>query len=137
MFRHQLRVRYAEVDPQRVVFNSHWLTYFDDAMTRFLEHLGYDPKATFFDEGGFDIMLGRSTIEWHGSAGFDDVVDITVVPTRLGRASFDIAFTAHVDGRPVVSAVTTYVSVVHGHKRSTPIPDDVRAKLAAAVDMPA
>ena len=36
-FTHRIRVRYAEVDGQGVVFNAHWLTYFDEASTRFIE----------------------------------------------------------------------------------------------------
>jgi acyl-CoA thioesterase FadM len=34
-FRHRLRVRYVECDPQGVVFNVHYFTYFDVAMTEF------------------------------------------------------------------------------------------------------
>jgi acyl-CoA thioester hydrolase len=32
--------RYAEVDQQGVVFNGHYLTWFDEACTGFLDHLG-------------------------------------------------------------------------------------------------
>ena len=39
-FVHRVRPRYAEVDQQGVVFNAHWLTYFDDACTRFFESIG-------------------------------------------------------------------------------------------------
>ncbi len=130
-FTHTIKVRYAEVDAQGVVFNAHYLTYFDDAMTRFLEHLGYDPKETFSEGGDFDVMLVRSELEWQGSAGFEDDLAIEVVPTRFGTSSFDLTFTARVDGAPVATAVTTYVSVVPGEKRSTPIPDHVRGALAS------
>ena len=39
-FVHRVRPRYAEVDAQGVVFNAHWLTYFDEACTRFFEAWG-------------------------------------------------------------------------------------------------
>ena len=42
-FVHHVRPRYAEVDVQGVVFNAHWLTYFDEASTRFFESLGFEP----------------------------------------------------------------------------------------------
>lgn len=32
--------RYGEVDQQGVVFNAHYLTWFDEACTAFLDHLG-------------------------------------------------------------------------------------------------
>lgn len=128
-FVHQVRVRYAEVDAQGVVFNAHWLTYFDDAVTRFFENMGYPPKEAFSHQSHFDLMLRRSDLEWEGSAGFDDLVEIAVVPVRLGKSSFDVRFTATVDGRPAVTALTTYVVVVPGEPRSQPIPDDLRERL--------
>jgi acyl-CoA thioester hydrolase len=128
-FIHHVRVRYAEVDAQGVVFNAHWLTYFDEAMTRYFEDLGYEPSQTWTEGGPFDVMLVKTAIEWRGSAGFDDVVAIAVRASRLGGASFDLAFSATVDGREVVTATTTYVTVEPGARRSCPIPDDVRARL--------
>lgn len=128
-FTHTVRVRYAEVDAQGVVFNAHYLTYCDDAMTRFFASLGYDPKETFTEGGAFDVMLVKSVLEWKGSAGFEDELDIEVAPTRLGSSSFDLTFTARVAGRDVVVVVITYVSVTPGQHRSCPIPDEVRAQL--------
>lgn len=133
-FVHQVRVRYAEVDAQGVVFNAHWLTYFDDAITRFFEDLGYLPKEAFSHAGHFDIMLRRSDLEWEGPAGFDDVIDVAVVPVRLGTSSFDVRLTATVDGRLAVIARATYVVTVPGQPRSQPIPDDLRQRLEARLE---
>ena len=63
-FVHRVRPRYAEVDQQGVVFNAHWLTYFDDACTRFFEALGYTPNEAFFGE--FDVMIVKAVLEWEG-----------------------------------------------------------------------
>ena len=130
-YTHRIRVRYVEVDAQGVVFNAHYLTYCDDAMTQFLKALGYDPKETFAEGGAFDVMLVKSVLEWQGSAGFEDELEIEVVPSRLGSSSFDITFTVRTDDRDVCVVVTTYVSVVPGEQRSCPIPDDLREKLEA------
>jgi acyl-CoA thioester hydrolase len=127
-FVHRLRVRYAEVDGQGVVFNAHWLTYFDDSCTRFMDHLGFS-EIWISD---FDVMLVKAVVEWQGSAGFDDVVDITVTPTRLGTKSFDLTYEASVRERPVCRATITYVSVKPGFNESTPIPPAVRAGLETA-----
>lgn len=131
-FEHRVRVRYGEVDPQRVVFNAHWFAYFDDALTQYFAYLGFDPKETFLEEhAGFDVMLVRAEIEWKGSAGFDDEIVITVRPERLGNSSFDLAFSAAVGGQERVSATVTYVSIVPGESRSQPIPSEVRSSLEA------
>jgi acyl-CoA thioester hydrolase len=129
-FVHTVRPRYAEVDAQGVVFNAHWLTYFDESCTRFFEALGYEPSVAFFHE--FDVMLVKAVVEWQGPAGFDDRVEIRVEPTRLGDSSLDLTYTARVDGGVVCTATITYVSIKPGTHESTSIPDTLRTKLEAA-----
>ena len=127
-FVHHIRPRYAEVDAQGVVFNAHWLTYFDESQTRFFEALGLDPKVTFFST--FDVMVVKAVLEWEGPAGFDEDVAIAVRIPRLGTSSFDIEYTATCNGDAACVGVITYVSVTPGTHDPTPIPEDVRRLLA-------
>ena len=126
MFTHRIRVRYAEIDGQGVVFNAHWLTYFDDSCTRFMDSLGFGPGFWTVD---FDVMLVRAVVEWQGSARFDEWVDIEVAPVRLGTKSFDLRYRATVEGRRACDATITYVAVKPGDNTSIAIPDEVRAAL--------
>lgn len=128
-FEHVVRPRYAEIDAQGVVFNAHWLTFCDDACTRFFEHLGFEPKQLFTGGGLFDCMLVKAEIQWKGSAGFDDEIRIEVTPVRLGNSSFDLRYLARVNGVEAVDVTITYVSVTPGTHNPAPIPDEVRAKL--------
>jgi acyl-CoA thioester hydrolase len=132
-FTNRIRVRYAEIDGQGVVFNAHWLTYFDDSCTRFMESLGFGPD---FWTKEFDVMLVRAVLDWSGSARFDDWVDIEVVPTRLGTKSFDVRYRATVAGAPTCEATITYVAVDPGANASTEIPAAVRAALASRSPSP-
>jgi acyl-CoA thioester hydrolase len=127
-FRHRIRVRYAEIDGQGVVFNAHWLTYFDDSCTRFMESLGFGPDFWIAE---FDVMLVKATIEWSGPAHFDEWLDILVEPVRIGTKSFDLRYTAAVGTRPCCCATITYVAVLPGEHTSVPIPSNVRDALAA------
>ena len=126
-FVHRRRPTYAEVDQQGVVFHGHWLAYFDDAMTRFCDHLGFPPKEVFFST--FDVMVVKAEIEWQGPAGFDEEIEIAVIPVRLGTKSFDLRYEAAVAGRQVCSATLTYVSVKPIDGGSVPIPVDIRSRL--------
>jgi acyl-CoA thioester hydrolase len=126
-FVHHLRPRYAEVDAQGVVFNAHWLTYFDEASTRYFEALGFAPKEAFFRD--FDVMVVKAVLEWEGPAGFDDDVAIAVECGRLGTKSFDLVFTATCDGAPACVGTITYVSVVPGTHDSVEVPSILRAAL--------
>jgi acyl-CoA thioesterase FadM len=78
-------------------------------------------------------MVVKVALDWSGPVGFDDEIDIAVVPVRLGTKSFDLEYRATVDGRPVCTGTVTYVSVKPGSADSTRIPDDVRAALEAVM----
>ena len=133
MFTHRIRVRYAEIDGQGVVFNAHWLTYFDEACTRFIESFGFGPDFWTVE---FDVMLVRAELEWKGSARFDEWVDIGVATARLGTKSFDIRYSAAVAGRAACDATITYVAVTPGANTSVEIPDNVRAALESRMRHP-
>jgi acyl-CoA thioester hydrolase len=129
-FVHHVRPRYAEVDVQGVVFNAHWLTFFDEASTRFFAALRSLPAPVVFRD--FDVMVVKAQLEWRGPAGFEEDVAIAVVPTRIGTSSFDLTYTATVEGRPACTGTITYVSVVPGTVRPTPVPDPIRSALDRA-----
>ena len=124
-FRHEMRIRYSEVDMQRHVFNAHYLAYIDDACDAwFREAIGVDYGKQF------DVVLKRLEITWHGSATWGDVLSVDVEVERWGNTSFDIGFTGSVEDHPVFHSTVTYVSVGFGTTEPVPVPDFVRAALA-------
>jgi acyl-CoA thioester hydrolase len=128
-FVHEIRVRYGEVDLQRVVFNAHWLAYVDDAFTRFLSHLGFGVDEV--ERHGFDAMVVHAELDWRGAATFDDRIGLEVGIARLGASSFDLCCVCRVQGRIVVVAQLTYVTVAPGETRAVAIPAAVRAAFKA------
>ena len=59
-FFHRLRVRWAEVDLQRVVFNGNYLLYFDVAFTEYWRSTGLrDPIAQ--QKEGVELFCAQST----------------------------------------------------------------------------
>ncbi len=125
-FVHRIRVRYAEIDGQGVVFNAHWLTFFDDSCTRFMASLDLGVDVWVKE---WDVMLVKAVLEWQGPARFDEWIDVRVEPIRLGTKSFDLRYTATVDRRACCVAIITYCSVQPGSNTSIEIPPRVRAAL--------
>lgn len=126
-YRHEIRVRYGEVDMQRHVFNAHYLTYVDEACDAWMRaRLGDD----YHGSGLVDMVLKRADITWHGGAGFGDVLAVDVAARRWGRSSFDVGFEGSVGERPVFSAVVTYVAVAPGTTDPAPVPEAVRSALS-------
>jgi acyl-CoA thioester hydrolase len=118
---HRIRIRYGEVDQQGVVFNAHYLAYCDDAMDTWLRQL-----AARFEDLGYDIMLKKATVEWQGSAGVGDELDIAVGVDRWGTTSLEVGFDGRVGERPVFTASIVYVGVKHGTAKPAPPPAVVR-----------
>lgn len=122
---HRIKVRYGEVDMQGVVFNAHYLAYVDDAADSWLRSLDAN-----FEERGWDIMLVKAVVEWQGTAGIGDTIDIAVGVSRWGNTSFDMHFVGAVGERPVFTATITYVGVRAGTREKMPAPDEFRALLS-------
>lgn len=143
MFEHEIRVRYAEVDLQGVAFNAHYLTWVDDAMSAWFEHVGFR-GASWADDGagveaederGWDVMVRHADIDWVGSAAFGERVRITTGVARWGTTSFDVRFVLAVGGRHVATAVLTYVGTrvaPDGTVAAAPVPPRLRALLGEA-----
>jgi acyl-CoA thioester hydrolase len=120
-FFHRLRVRWAEVDLQRVVFNGNYLLYFDVAFTEFWRATGLpDPLAQQKD--GAELFVRKAEIEYHGSATFDDMVDIGVCCEKLGRSSMTIKLAIFRDDELLIEGAMVYVYADTTEKKSVAIP---------------
>ncbi|MGE5544693.1 MAG: acyl-CoA thioesterase [Bacillota bacterium] len=126
-FRHQLRVRYAEIDGQMIVFNSHYLTYLDIGITEYFRNLGM-AMTNPTEKPVFDFALVKTTLEFKGSGFFDDILNIYVKVSKLGKSSFVTNFMIRKEGEtaPIVLAESIYAGYDMTVKRSVPIPDEVR-----------
>lgn len=120
-FRHEIRVRYSEVDIQRVVFNSHYLAWCDDASDLWFRSLGAG-----LEDDWWEVMVKRAEIVWEGGATIGDTVAIDISVTRWGTTSFDVLFHGTVRGAHVFDATITYVAVRTGTKETVRVPDDFR-----------
>lgn len=114
-FRHRLplRVRWAEVDMQAVVFNGHYLTYADVCATEYWRAIGL-PYPAGFAELGIDAYVRKATVEYRAPARYDDELLICGRMARLGRSSATFAvsmFRADDESRPLVDAEVVYVCV--------------------------
>lgn len=128
-FSHRLRVRWAEVDMQSIVFNANYLMYFDVAITEYWRDLGKS-LPNLQDLFLIHTYVVKSTLDFHGSARFDEEIDVCVRTTRLGSSSMKVGFEIHRDkaaGRTdhLISGESVYVFAPEA--KSAPIPAEIRA----------
>ncbi|MGE5864170.1 MAG: acyl-CoA thioesterase, partial [Rhizobacter sp.] len=85
-FSERLRVRWAEVDMQKVVFNGHYLMYIDTAVSGYWRAMAAPYEDTLKYLGG-DLFVRKSTLEYNASARYDELLDIGVRTARIGNSS--------------------------------------------------
>ena len=116
-----------ECDQQGVVFNSHYLTWADEASNVWWGAQGL-PWDDLTGEGA-EPVVKASTLEWTSSARWGDTVTVDAETEKVGRTSVTVRFTVRVGERVCCVVRTTYVCTADG--TSTRWPDDVRERLSA------
>lgn len=124
-FSHRLRVRWAEVDRQNIVFNGHYLTYFDLAMTEYLRAMGFPYPAGLLDAGS-DLFVVKAIVEYKASAHYDEQIDIYCRVARIGHSSLQFLFEIHRGDDMLVSGENIYVNADPKTKQSASVPDVLR-----------
>ena len=123
-FVNTLRVRWAEVDKQGIVFNGHYLTYFDVGVTEYYRTIGMPYPEGIVSEGS-DVYAKKAEIEYHASAQYDDLIDVCVRVCRIGQTSFAFRIELYRGDELLVSGELVYVNANPVTRKSTPLPDSL------------
>tara|TARA_E500000331_G_C17137406_1_gene661129 strand:+ start:440 stop:871 length:432 start_codon:yes stop_codon:yes gene_type:complete len=91
-FFYTFRVRYSEIDAQGIVFNAHYLTYFDCAITEYFREIRYN----YFQEvkkKNKDFHVIKTVINYKQVILADQIIDAGVKVSKIGKTSitFDIS----------------------------------------------
>ena len=124
-FFHRLRVRWAEVDLQKIVFNPHYLMYVDTALADYWRALALPYEQSLHAMGG-DLFVRKSTLEFHASAVYDDVLDVGLRCARIGNSSLQLVSGIFRGEELLVSAELVYVFADPVAKVSLPVPQVLR-----------
>lgn len=84
-----LRVRWSEIDAQQVVFNAHYQSYFDVAVAGYWRALALPYVETMAQMGG-DLFVRKATLEYLGSARYDELLQVGVRCERIGHSSLQV-----------------------------------------------
>ncbi len=130
-FFHPFRVRYSEIDGQGVVFNAHYLTYFDTTITEYFRALGYDQfadaKAT-----GIDFHVVKSVIEYKAPVLFDQELDVGARVSRIGNSSLTFELAIYLKGgdEALVTGEIIWGYTDQNRHRPVPISKHIRDLIA-------
>ena len=134
-FRHRLplRVRWAEVDRQGVVFNAHYLLYADVCATEYWRAVGmrypddFEPLAS-------DLYVRKATVDYRAAALYDDELEVCGRIARIGGSSLQFTVAMFRRGEPqapLVEVDLVYVYVDVATKAPRRVDDALRARIRA------
>jgi YbgC/YbaW family acyl-CoA thioester hydrolase len=124
-FFHRLRVRWAEVDMQKIVFNAHYLMYFDTAIADYWRAIALPYEASMHALGG-DLYVRKATVEYNASARPDDVIDVGMKCGRIGNSSIVFEGGCFRGDQLLVSCELVYVFADPATQTSRPVPAKLR-----------
>src|SRR3954452_498084 len=126
-FRHLLRVRYGECDPQGIVFNANYFAFFDVALTElWREELGGYQQMV---ESGVDMVVAEASARYFAPARFDDELALEMRFAHLGTTSMVSHIDVVRDGGVLVAGTMRHVFVDLATLQKRPIPADLRTGL--------
>ncbi len=127
-FHFQARIRFIDTDASGRIHYTAMFRYFESAEIEFMRSLG----VTY---GGRELDFPRV----HAECDFfvpmvhDDLIDIEVCLTKLGRSSGRLEFRTLRDGMLAAKGVVVIVCVDKQTQRAVPIPAELRSKLEAVL----
>jgi YbgC/YbaW family acyl-CoA thioester hydrolase len=129
-FRHleRLRVRWAEVDMQQIVFNGHYLMYFDTAVAGYWRALAMPYHETMALLQG-DLYVRKATIEYEGSARYDDQLVVGIRCGHIGISSIRLVAAVFRGEDVLVHGELVYVFADPASQKSKPVPQPLREAL--------
>jgi acyl-CoA thioester hydrolase len=139
VFRFPLDVRFFEVDSLGVVFNMWYLGWCDEAMSAFMQSIGYGYQT--LRGQGFDAVLRKAEVEWLDSLQAFQQAEVAVRVDHVGKTSFRLGYEiervvgsgqerTERDRTLCAHAAITYVCVRITDRSTTAIPAGLREALA-------
>jgi YbgC/YbaW family acyl-CoA thioester hydrolase len=126
----RLRVRWSEVDLQKIVFNAHYLMYFDTAVADYWRSLALPYEETMHQWGG-DLYVKRASVEYFASARYEDQLDVMLKCAKIGNSSIIFEGAIFRADELLVTCELVYVFANPATQKSKPVPNEFRSTLAA------
>lgn len=127
-FSTRLRVRWAEVDLQKIVFNAHYLMYFDTATSDYWRVMALPYEQTMHDWGG-DLYVKKASVEYFASARYDDQLDVMLKCSKIGNSSIIFTGALFRADELLVTTELIYVYANPATQTSQPVPLALRELL--------
>lgn len=128
-FFHPYRVRWADVDPQSIVFNPNYFVFFDDAWNEYLRAIGL-PYPDGLTTLRLDLVAVHAEASFRNSARFDEEIQTGVKVAAFGRTSLKVGLSVWRGETLLTEGRMTYVAVGSDDRRPIPLPADIISRIS-------
>jgi acyl-CoA thioester hydrolase len=124
-FRFETRIRFIDTDASGRIHYTAMFRYFESAEIEFLRTLG----VTYDAERGYNLPRVHVECDFLRVIGHDDLIQIEVSLTKLGRSSIRFEFQTFKAGELAAKGAVVVACADRQTLRSVPMPGELRAKL--------
>lgn len=129
-FLERLRVRWAEVDAHKIVFNGHYFMYVNTALAGYWRALAL-PYEQSLDHLGGDMFVRRAALDYERPARYADILDVGVRCARVGNSSLVLSAAVFRQAESLATGEIVYVFTDRQGRGAKPVPQNLREALQA------
>ena len=140
-FQTQLPVLFRHCDVAGIVFYPRYVEMVNEIIEQWFAEALAVPFRKLHLERGLGIPTVRLEVDYRAPSTLGDVIDFALVATEIRTRAFSVRIVGKVGETECLVSNSTLVFVKSGNSfkgegamKSTPIPDDIRARMEAYLD---
>ena len=129
-FSYNFRIRYSEVDAQKIVYNSHYLTFLDVSIFEFFDAIGFNQEE-YIKETNNEFHTVKAVVEYKAPATLGDTIEVLTRIKKIGNSSitFQQEIYLHESDKLLATGEIVWVNTDQEEMVPTTVPDYLRQLL--------
>ena len=129
-FSYNFRIRYSEVDGQKIVYNSHYLTFLDVSIFEFFDAIGFNQEK-YIKETNNEFHTVRAVVEYKAPATLGDTIEVLTRIKKIGNSSitFQQEIYLHESDKLLATGEIVWVNTNQEEMVPTTVPDYLKQLL--------
>ena len=126
-FSYNFRIRYSEVDAQKIVYNSHYLTFLDVSIFEFFNAIGFNQEKYIKDTNN-EFHTVKATVEYKVPATLGDTVEVFTRIKNIGNSSITFQQEIYLlkSNDLIATGEIVWVNTNQDKMKPTRVPDHLR-----------
>ena len=126
-FSYNFRIRYSEVDAQKIVYNSHYLTFLDVSIFEFFNAIGFNQEKYIKDTNN-EFHTVKAIVEYKAPATLGDTVEVFTRIKNIGNSSINFQQEIYLlkSNDLIATGEIVWVNTNQDKMKPTRVPDHLR-----------